>query len=514
MLVNTDDNSYALNSSFPTYAQILKTVNPNYNDRVWWFGKWHLSDARGPLTDPLVNYGFRTRTYPQGVNPSPDGWANEGTNGGVFDSPGDVLDGVDFASDPEITGDFSVWLTSNGANGPWCATVSLVNPHDISWFPDWFFPDTYPTRAAASTADAHYTFPSGDYQAFPDSLPSVWNSEDVANPALNKPPLQAVFRQQIALANGTVGNADPRSWLGLMQYYYSLQSQVDSSVGTVLSALSAQPAAVTSKTVVIFTADHGDHCGSHSLRTKGASAYDETMRVPLYIRYPGQTIQRVRYQMCGAVDFPRLIAELGNNGVVNWSTSAFPYLDLRESIYSFVQLATQAEQKRLVTLNGVATPYILHTYDNFKPNSNRGATVTWASISPTLQSHIVCLRTKTDLNPNSPNYNGGYNGAKFALYYYWANCAWYPANGQTPFVEYYDYGRTLRNRKELGNNDYNNTDSDSLALRDAMQAALGAFSPLSGLIGTELLASLPSSLQQAQLQARQAYLTYVSGGTC
>ena len=42
-------------------------------------------------------------------------------------------------------------------------------------------------------------------------------------------------------------------------------------------------------TIVIFTSDHGDMCGSHGLRSKGPFVYDEIMRVPLYVRVPGLT---------------------------------------------------------------------------------------------------------------------------------------------------------------------------------------------------------------------------------
>ena len=41
-------------------------------------------------------------------------------------------------------------------------------------------------------------------------------------------------------------------------------------------------------TVVIFTSDHGDMCGSHGLRSKGPFVYDEIMRVPLYVKVPGR----------------------------------------------------------------------------------------------------------------------------------------------------------------------------------------------------------------------------------
>lgn len=43
---------------------------------------------------------------------------------------------------------------------------------------------------------------------------------------------------------------------------------------------------IDSNTVVVFTSDHGEYAGSHGLRGKGAAVYDESIRVPLYIRDP------------------------------------------------------------------------------------------------------------------------------------------------------------------------------------------------------------------------------------
>ena len=61
----------------------------------------------------------------------------------------------------------------------------------------------------------------------------------------------------------------------------------DDSLGTVLGALDESGA--TEDTIVIFTSDHGDMCGSHGLRSKGPFVYDEIMNVPLYVRVPGVT---------------------------------------------------------------------------------------------------------------------------------------------------------------------------------------------------------------------------------
>ena len=80
-----------------------------------------------------------------------------------------------------------------------------------------------------------------------------------------------------------------------------LHQLADESLGTVLGALERSGA--WDDTVVIFTSDHGDMCGSHGLRSKGPFVYDEIMRVPCYVkpaaarrrpRRPGSAASRCR----------------------------------------------------------------------------------------------------------------------------------------------------------------------------------------------------------------------------
>ena len=72
-----------------------------------------------------------------------------------------------------------------------------------------------------------------------------------------------------------------------LDYYVELHRLADQSLGTVLTAL--EESGAWDDTVVIFTSDHGDMCGSHGLRSKGPFVYDEIMRVPLYMKVPGMT---------------------------------------------------------------------------------------------------------------------------------------------------------------------------------------------------------------------------------
>ncbi len=75
---------------------------------------------------------------------------------------------------------------------------------------------------------------------------------------------------------------DREQWRRQLDYYVRLHQLADESLGTVLGALERSGA--WDDTVVVFTSDHGDMCGSHGLRSKGPFVYDEIMRVPCYVK--------------------------------------------------------------------------------------------------------------------------------------------------------------------------------------------------------------------------------------
>jgi len=75
-------------------------------------------------------------------------------------------------------------------------------------------------------------------------------------------------------------------WAPVVARYYAVISQLDDAVGKVLRALDALGEA--ERTIVIFTADHGDMCGSHGMMDKHYILYDDVVRVPLIVRLPGE----------------------------------------------------------------------------------------------------------------------------------------------------------------------------------------------------------------------------------
>lgn len=68
--------------------------------------------------------------------------------------------------------------------------------------------------------------------------------------------------------------------------YYGMISLVDDQVGRILRRL--DELGVAENTIVIFTTDHGHFLGHHGLTAKGAFHYEDLLRVPLHVRWPGR----------------------------------------------------------------------------------------------------------------------------------------------------------------------------------------------------------------------------------
>lgn len=70
-----------------------------------------------------------------------------------------------------------------------------------------------------------------------------------------------------------------------LAYYYGFVSQIDYNIGRLLQEL--EDLGLMDRTIVVYTADHGEMMAEHRSWTKGLTGYDATIRVPMIIRYPG-----------------------------------------------------------------------------------------------------------------------------------------------------------------------------------------------------------------------------------
>jgi choline-sulfatase/uncharacterized sulfatase len=150
---------------------------------------------------------------------------------------------------------------------PWCAWVSFSRPHQ-PWTPSEPYASMYPPEslslppnAAPEVAGMH---PSGGY------------------------PEEPRLRQLLA------------AYLGLV-------SQTDHAIGLILEELEAR--GELERTVIVYSADHGDYAGEHHRVEKHSGiSHRAITRIPLIVRYPQTVAQgEVCDAMAEAVDvFPTL----------------------------------------------------------------------------------------------------------------------------------------------------------------------------------------------------------------
>jgi len=78
-------------------------------------------------------------------------------------------------------------------------------------------------------------------------------------------------------------------WRQMIAAYMGLNTLIDRCVGSVLDKL--ESLGLMDETIIVFTSDHGEMMGSHRLIGKQVM-YQESIRVPLLIRLPGQCEQQ------------------------------------------------------------------------------------------------------------------------------------------------------------------------------------------------------------------------------
>jgi len=260
-----------LDTTVPTLGSVLRDAGY----RTSYLGKWHLSQSEHP---DMEAYGYSDW---DGNDRHFMGWAGTGVH-----------------FDPIIASNAAHWLREQAGEGPgaapWFLTVALVNPHDVMWYPvdqpgyAHDHPDEVASirrvlEAAAWKEDDPLPVYRRDYEAVCEELPGNFHDDLHTKPEAHR---QWRWDQQHGLW-GYIDPTDIRAWLRHLDYYVELQRLADESLGTVLGAL--EGVGGWDDTVVIFTSDHGDMCGSHGLRSKGPFVYEEIMRVPLYVRVPGTT---------------------------------------------------------------------------------------------------------------------------------------------------------------------------------------------------------------------------------
>ncbi|MCA9966002.1 MAG: sulfatase-like hydrolase/transferase [Anaerolineales bacterium] len=95
--------------------------------------------------------------------------------------------------------------------------------------------------------------------------------------------------------------------------YYGMVSLMDKYIGQILDKL--DELGLTDSTLVVFTSDHGHLFGQHGMTAKGAFHYEDLVKVPFIVRWPGKVTAGARsHAMQSLVDLaPTFLAAAGLN---------------------------------------------------------------------------------------------------------------------------------------------------------------------------------------------------------
>jgi len=168
---------------------------------------------------------------------------------------------------------------------PWLAWCSFPDPHHPMTPPgDWF--DLYDPRDMP--------------------LPATRNDDLSRAPA---------HLQQIA----QIHPRDQRNWVAPCGFgsdellaeaiaaTYGMISMIDHGVGQILHQL--DDLGISDNTIIVFTSDHGDMMGDHSLFLKGFMHYRGTLQVPLVLNVPGQAPGRTS-SLASSIDLAPTLLDL------------------------------------------------------------------------------------------------------------------------------------------------------------------------------------------------------------
>jgi uncharacterized sulfatase len=88
-----------------------------------------------------------------------------------------------------------------------------------------------------------------------------------------------------------------------MATYYGMISLMDQQIGRILTRL--DELGIAENTLIVFGTDHGHFLGQHGLVAKGAFHYEDLLRVPFLVRWPGVVpAGAVSKALQGLIDLP------------------------------------------------------------------------------------------------------------------------------------------------------------------------------------------------------------------
>jgi arylsulfatase A-like enzyme len=259
---------YPLDGDLPSWSKVLK--NAGYT--MGYVGKWHLyPGCEGPqwaneertkikepakITPPDLRHGFDDY-WVQSSN------HNRPRDTYVWDVDGEYKKIDDYAPTFLTTRFLEFIEDSKDNDQPFCGVLSLLPPHP-----------SYP-GAHEKWVDYYHSIETPFWGNVPEEHRTDRNMEN-------------------------------------LKHFYAQISSVDQEFGRILDKL--EEWGIADNTIVIFTSDHGDLHFAHGVKWK-RYPYEESIRVPFIIRYPGKVPTNVTHDLLlGAIDLAPTLLGLTDHG--------------------------------------------------------------------------------------------------------------------------------------------------------------------------------------------------------
>ncbi|GMU21808.1 MAG: hypothetical protein AMXMBFR13_18970 [Phycisphaerae bacterium] len=129
----------------------------------------------------------------------------------------------------------------------------------------------------------------GDADGYPPGLQAEYPPEKVPLPqtmTVDEKTQPDKVKQSPAAQRFREWGHDQQALREARSKHFARVAHVDSQIGRLLQEIEKR--GLRENTIVIFTSDHGTAIGEHGLIGEGPTFYDETARVPLLVRWPGQ----------------------------------------------------------------------------------------------------------------------------------------------------------------------------------------------------------------------------------
>lgn len=250
-------------------------------------GKWHVSPTYTPL-----DFGYQEYVSDEDLRRSSQQYSHDWQKNGYFGDPCPIPleDSPTHQNAAHV-----ISMIDRYADEPLHIKMDFTEPH-LPCNPSEPFASMYPDVP--------------QWHAFEDTLE-------------NKP-----YIQKQMLRNWNTQDMTWEDFKRTVKLYYGYISQVDDAIERVLQHL--KDVGQLDNTIIIYTADHGDMCGNRKMMDKHYILYDDVVRVPLVIRYPGYIRPGIRcdQMVMNMLDLVPTILELAGLDVPDNldGISLIPYL--------------------------------------------------------------------------------------------------------------------------------------------------------------------------------------------